>query len=902
MLQSDPGQDATQGAAEALASTPFFAGLRPVDLARLVPELEEVEVPAGRRVCAMGEQADGLYLIRRGVAAVTVGGEGAADGPAQVVATLAAPAYFGEMALLSEEPRSATVTAVSALSLWRLPRERFEALTHNDPRLLLRLTAEVTRRLAETTRRLSESQQAVSSIVVAEYAHLDTSQQRLLQLAAVAPSFDRDLLAALADDPGLARQQEWLEREGLLVVQCPQPGYWRVADQTLRDYLHARLAEAEGADRLRDLRRRAALHLLARGEDRAAEALELQVAAGDDEAVRMLLSERGEELCQTHPRLVERALRGLDQGGPWADVTLCSLLAEACASQDRPADALDVLHEMERRGRVALRGSVGAAHQRTLADYYERLGRHEQAAACLRAAVSLTSHTDASPGAGDLRTAGVGAVANGVDARLGLSALRGLSHASATFAFRAATLPTRWVLAAVVLGVTAVAWSIEPPMGLTPAGWRVLTGIIASICLSCLHVLPEYLVGLTAILVWVSTGTLPLSVAAAGFSSSTWFLLMASMALGGSVARCGLLYRGALYIVRLLPPSHAVRCLTLALLGTLFSTGMPNGSGRVALAAPLALDISDSLRYPPRSGGSAGLVLATFLGFGLMGTLFLTGNALCLIVYGLLPPDVQAEMSWVRWFLAALPTHALLLALGMTFLLWRYRPDAPDQLRAEAVAIQQAVLGRLTRVEWINLAVLLALIAGFATQAIHRVDPAWLAVAAVIVLFIGGALNDGSFRDGVNWGFMLYLGGILSFGAIFSHVKLDQWLGDSLTPLIALTEGSPGAFVMLMAFLSAAIAAMLRSGLIPILIGLALFPTAAAMGVSPWVVSFASLMSVGLWLYPEQSVVYLTAYFGADERGFSHRQARPLAIAWAAFVFLSILASIPYWRWLGLIR
>ena len=60
------------GAAEALAATPFFAGLSAVDLARLVPELEECRFQAGEAVFHQGDPGDGLYLIRSGRAGVSI--------------------------------------------------------------------------------------------------------------------------------------------------------------------------------------------------------------------------------------------------------------------------------------------------------------------------------------------------------------------------------------------------------------------------------------------------------------------------------------------------------------------------------------------------------------------------------------------------------------------------------------------------------------------------------------------------------------------------------------------------------------------------------------------------------------------------------------------------------------
>ena len=93
----------------------------------------------------------------------------------------------------------------------------------------------------------------------------------------------------------------------------------------------------------------------------------------------------------------------------------------------------------------------------------------------------------------------------------------------------------------------------------------------------------------------------------------------------------------------------------------------------------------------------------------------------------------------------------------------------------------------------------------------------------------------------------------------------------------------------------------LRPNPIALLLGVALFPTAASAGIDPWVVMFTVMLANNLWLYPQQNVLYQTAYYGTGERAFSHEQARPFALVYPAFVLVAILVSIPYWRWLGLI-
>jgi di/tricarboxylate transporter len=398
------------------------------------------------------------------------------------------------------------------------------------------------------------------------------------------------------------------------------------------------------------------------------------------------------------------------------------------------------------------------------------------------------------------------------------------------------------------------------------------------------------------------TGTLPVGVATSGFASTTWVLMLAAMAIGAAVERSGLLYRGAIELVRRLPPSHTIRCVTLGSLGAVFSLGMPSLAGRIMLALPLVRDISDALRYPHRSGGSAGLALSAYVGFGMLGPLFLTGMPGCLILWGLLPPESQARMNWVMWFVAALPTHAILLGLTLGFIRFWYRPEHEEAPPEETIALQRRVLGPLSRDEWSVIAVLGLLLVGFSTQALHHIDPAWIAVSAVVLLFATRTLDDEGFKTGVNISFMVYVGVIIGFGSILAHVQLDQWLGGMLAGVTDLTRGSQALFVGAVGVVSIILAIILRPGPIGVLLSLSLFGPAQSVGVDPWIVALAVMLATNIWVYPQQNMLYLTAFWATGERAFSHQQARPLALAYPLFVLLALLASVPYWRWLGLLQ
>jgi hypothetical protein len=59
---------------------------------------------------------------------------------------------------------------------------------------------------------------------------------------------------------------------------------------------------------------------------------------------------------------------------------------------------------------------------------------------------------------------------------------------------------------------------------------------------------------------------------------------------------------------------------------------------------------------------------------------------------------------------------------------------------------------------------------------------------------------------------------------------------------------------------------------------------------------------MNLWVYPQQNMLYQTAFLASGERGFTHAQARPLALLYPVVVLVTIAASVPYWRLIGLLH
>ncbi len=134
----------------ALRRVDFLAELAEDELATLVPNLYEVEFGRGEVVCREGEGGDTFYVVQRGVVEVFARRAG---GQETHVADLEAPAFFGEMSLLTGEPRAATVRAKTDARLLVLEREGFENLFRSRPTVAEAVSLVLARRQSELRER-----------------------------------------------------------------------------------------------------------------------------------------------------------------------------------------------------------------------------------------------------------------------------------------------------------------------------------------------------------------------------------------------------------------------------------------------------------------------------------------------------------------------------------------------------------------------------------------------------------------------------------------------------------------------------------------------------------------------------------------------------------------------------
>jgi signal transduction histidine kinase len=125
---------------------PLFEGVPVADQAHIAGQMRRRRLAAQTVVVKQGDPARALYLLTAGKLEATVRG---GDPEAPPVAIIEPPQWFGELAILTRYPRTATVTAAIESEVWSLSRERFEALFARYPVMLRNVIRSLSERIQQ---------------------------------------------------------------------------------------------------------------------------------------------------------------------------------------------------------------------------------------------------------------------------------------------------------------------------------------------------------------------------------------------------------------------------------------------------------------------------------------------------------------------------------------------------------------------------------------------------------------------------------------------------------------------------------------------------------------------------------------------------------------------------------
>jgi CRP/FNR family cyclic AMP-dependent transcriptional regulator len=135
---------------ELLKGVPIFSKVEPATLKLLAFTGERMNFGAGQELFHQGDQGDAMYVILSGVADVLIDSP---SGPI-AVAVLQKNNFVGDMAVLCDVPRTATIKAREQLSTLRISKDMFYRLVAEFPQLAIEIMRELAHRLEDTNEKL----------------------------------------------------------------------------------------------------------------------------------------------------------------------------------------------------------------------------------------------------------------------------------------------------------------------------------------------------------------------------------------------------------------------------------------------------------------------------------------------------------------------------------------------------------------------------------------------------------------------------------------------------------------------------------------------------------------------------------------------------------------------------
>jgi anion transporter len=878
--------------AEVIRRHPLFSALSREDIAKVLGKMEERHYLSGTTILSQGDEGDAFYIIQTGTVQVVLENRGRAE----VIRVLGPQDWFGEMALLSGEPRSATIAAVKDSLIWRLSRHAWDELIDKHPTWLLHFCAALSKKLSHVEQQYAQGREAFYSLAEEFYSSRPVPEQAFLRRLSLLSSSDFETADQVLHTK--------LAGQCLASLKANHSPLLRIADSSrpelhplFKDFLRERLFQQEGPEAAKQLHGELAEEFESLG--RWQDAIHHSLEAENWPRAATLLNQNKQSLLDSSAQAVKQVIEQLPRDQ--INHGLVHMKAEALVRLGKIESAVAYCTE-------ALFDSAKTPRERAMAKRLHhavtnlaRKGDHAEALNLLRNALELRQQEAVSDLASldeKFDTAGTAEPLRQIQTE---STTKNRTNPAPLIAGLEGLDLGRWTGALLGVGVWCYLWFVTPDIGLEPAATKQLAFIALTLIFWMFRVFPEYGVALLFAIGMIISGLGQPETVLGGFANSSWFMTLGVLGLGAAITSSGLFYRLSLQLVRVFPLSYRWQIVAMGVMGIVVMALIPQQSARTAIISQMLMNLSESLGYKNPSKASTGLFVASFLGLGQLGFLFLTGSTTSLIAWGLLPEEVREQFSWGYWFYAASVPTLVVAAVVILATLILYRPESQPRISYKMVQTQLQILGPLSLHEWITLGVLCLTLAGWLSKSYHNIDGAWVALIALCVLINTGVLGWGMIKKGIDWEMLLYMGATLSIPVLLTQARIDQWLVGMFAPVILPLTNSPALCFTVIIIIAIAVKLAFTSFLTVVTLTVALLPLASELGISPWVMAMIVLMGSEVWFLRFQVDWHTMASATTGGKGFSYPMMSRINPVYAVAYILAAIVAIPWWRHLGLI-
>ncbi|PIE75524.1 cation transporter [bacterium DOLJORAL78_65_58] len=408
---------------------------------------------------------------------------------------------------------------------------------------------------------------------------------------------------------------------------------------------------------------------------------------------------------------------------------------------------------------------------------------------------------------------------------------------------------------------------------------------------------PGY-VSVALLTMYIVLGVAPANVTFGLWTKPVVYLVVGGYLIASAVKNSGLGQRIAYqYILRYVSGYTSI-VVGAYVLGFLLSFLIPHPWPRSFLIMSVMIGIIKSSGMSKADGANIGL--AVFASSAPVSMILLTGDSLLnTLAIGFSGQDV----SWLGWakymavpgFLASVFTLILQLKL--------YKPRGQFTLDKEEVRQKLQEMGGLKGEEkrclfWVTLAIIM-----WATDSLHGINTAWVALMAVIGLsmpVIGGVLKPPNWND-VPLATLLFLTAALAIGTVGGHTGMNSWLADVLLP--STVPSNVFMFAAIVTVVGVAVHMVLGSVLAVMGIVIPTIITfTSASGMNPLVPSLLVYTILAMHYVLPIHHMNLLVGLGADQGMYSDKEVIRLGLPLTIVVFvITVGVEMVWWRATGLL-
>ncbi len=439
---------------------------------------------------------------------------------------------------------------------------------------------------------------------------------------------------------------------------------------------------------------------------------------------------------------------------------------------------------------------------------------------------------------------------------------------------------------------------LNPPALLSSNELQVAAVSVVTICLWATGIIPEFITSLSFFAVCMLLSLAPASVIFSGFESSAVWLIFGGLVLGIAINVTGLGRRTARIVARNLHGSYAGIIFGLVAGGVLFSFLMPSAMGRAVLLTPIAASMAEHFGFGKNSKGRTGVILAVILGSFIPAFSILPANVPNMVLSGMAESQYHITLLFGPYLLLHFPVMGMLKAVLIAVIIVFFFSDTPGDASKSPVSQED---GPMTLKEKVLTAVLISLLLLWATDFIHHISPAWIALGGAVFLMLPGisVVSPKMFNEKMNWASIIFVSGILGLGALINHSGLGHTLAGELIKYLPVAPGRD-----LVNFMSVSLAAA-ATGIFTTLPGIpAVFTPfsatlADATGFSIQTIIMLQVVGFATVLFPYQAPPIVVGMQIADEKFAS---ALKCCLVLAAITVLVLFPlDVLWWKFQGVI-